>query len=134
MLGPVTLRAGRAELSGTDRQTALAAMLLLATLRDAHLLIERQPGRFVYHDLLRVHATELAGAEDTAAGREAALTRSAAAYEGMPEQRVESLAALHTCLRGSGAAAVRQEALLLLETAHYPDLERLMSQLAPATT
>ncbi|MFJ8489749.1 AfsR/SARP family transcriptional regulator [Streptomyces sp. NPDC094038] len=40
-----------------------AVRTLLAELTTANLLMERSPGRFVFHDLLRAYATELADAE-----------------------------------------------------------------------
>ncbi|MEV5952610.1 BTAD domain-containing putative transcriptional regulator [Streptomyces sp. NPDC051987] len=40
---------------------------LLAELTTANLLMERAPGRFVFHDLLRAYATELAEEEEEAA-------------------------------------------------------------------
>lgn len=59
---------------GADIGTASAASLagvpvaqvkpLLTELARAHLLSERLPGRFTFHDLLRAHALELAGTVD----------------------------------------------------------------------
>ncbi|MET8331881.1 BTAD domain-containing putative transcriptional regulator [Streptomyces sp. NPDC005181] len=46
--------------------------LLLVDLVRAHLLKEPTPGRYSYHDLLRVYATELADTEDSAHERDAA--------------------------------------------------------------
>jgi len=48
---------------------------LLAELVSAHLLEERSPGRFGFHDLLRAYATEQAHAVDTNAERRAAIAR-----------------------------------------------------------
>jgi DNA-binding SARP family transcriptional activator/Tfp pilus assembly protein PilF/DNA-binding XRE family transcriptional regulator len=47
---------------------------LLAALTDAHLLVERAPGRYTFHDLLRAYATELAGTHD--ADRDLAIHRN----------------------------------------------------------
>ncbi|WP_369186657.1 BTAD domain-containing putative transcriptional regulator [Streptomyces sp. R08] len=48
---------------------------LLTDLTGASLLNEHAPGRFVFHDLLRAYAAELAGTEDTEDIRGAALLR-----------------------------------------------------------
>jgi DNA-binding SARP family transcriptional activator/tetratricopeptide (TPR) repeat protein len=70
---------------GPDISVAAAASLagvavgearrLLAALCSAHLIAERAPGRFTFHDLLRAYAAEQARARDAVAGREAALLR-----------------------------------------------------------
>jgi DNA-binding SARP family transcriptional activator/tetratricopeptide (TPR) repeat protein len=51
------------------------ARQLLAELSRGHLVNEHLPGRYAFHDLLRAHATELADARLTAAGRRAAVHR-----------------------------------------------------------
>ncbi|BCY12771.1 BTAD domain-containing putative transcriptional regulator [Actinoplanes sp. L3-i22] len=48
---------------------------LLHELCDAHLLNERRPGRFAYHDLVRGYAVEQAGLQDSPAVRERVLAR-----------------------------------------------------------
>ncbi|MFI8848881.1 AfsR/SARP family transcriptional regulator [Streptomyces sp. NPDC053499] len=48
---------------------------LLAELTRAHLLSEHFPGRYVFHDLLRIYAVERAGCEEAAADREQAAER-----------------------------------------------------------
>ncbi|MFE9601414.1 BTAD domain-containing putative transcriptional regulator [Streptomyces hokutonensis] len=48
---------------------------LLAELTGASLLIERAPGRFVFHDLLRAYACELTTGQDSASDRDAAQLR-----------------------------------------------------------
>jgi DNA-binding SARP family transcriptional activator len=48
---------------------------LLAELTRAHLLTEHQPGRYVFHDLLRAYAGEQAQLHDSDAERRAALSR-----------------------------------------------------------
>jgi tetratricopeptide (TPR) repeat protein/transcriptional regulator with XRE-family HTH domain len=58
---------------------------LLDVLTATHLLLERAPGRFVLHDLLRVYAAEVCAREETAADRGAALERLAAYYLSMAE-------------------------------------------------
>jgi DNA-binding SARP family transcriptional activator len=70
---------------GTNLTTAAAASLVgeslrttrttLAELCRANLLVERTPGRFGCHELLRAYATELCGEIDSPADREAALHR-----------------------------------------------------------
>lgn len=57
-------------LSGTS-----PADTVLETLVDEHLLLERSPGRYGFHDLLREYATERAREDSTARQREAAITR-----------------------------------------------------------
>ncbi|BEL02061.1 hypothetical protein Q0Z83_002520 [Actinoplanes sichuanensis] len=51
--GPEVTLAAAVGVSGADRPATRA---LLRLLTDAHLLDERSPGRFVYHDLLRAYA------------------------------------------------------------------------------
>jgi len=48
---------------------------MLAQLTRAHLVTEHIPGRFTFHDLLRVYAIELAQTHDTEAERQAAVHR-----------------------------------------------------------
>ncbi len=48
----------------------------LELLVDAHLLESPEPGRYRFHDLLRVYAAERATAEETRAGRDGAVRRS----------------------------------------------------------
>ncbi|WP_327065505.1 AfsR/SARP family transcriptional regulator [Kitasatospora sp. NBC_01302] len=48
---------------------------LVEELHDHHLLIERSPGRYTFHDLLRQHARGLARSEETDATGRAALER-----------------------------------------------------------
>ncbi|MBB2944310.1 DNA-binding SARP family transcriptional activator/tetratricopeptide (TPR) repeat protein [Actinoplanes lutulentus] len=48
---------------------------LLRLLRDAHLLDERRPNRFTYHDLVGGYAAEMAHRHDTPADRDAVLRR-----------------------------------------------------------
>jgi hypothetical protein len=67
---------------GPDVSAAAAASLfgspvrpLLAELTRAHLLTEHQPGRYVFHDLLRAYAIEQAQLHDSAAERRAATGR-----------------------------------------------------------
>jgi tetratricopeptide (TPR) repeat protein len=49
---------------------------LLAELARAHLVTERSPGRFTFHDLLRAYATGQARAQDTADDQQAAISRA----------------------------------------------------------
>ncbi len=68
--GPDVSVAAAASLLG-----ALPVRTLLAELARAHLLTEHQPGRYVFHDLLRAYATEQAALHDSAAERRAAISR-----------------------------------------------------------
>jgi tetratricopeptide (TPR) repeat protein len=71
---------------GPDISTAAAASLaglpspqvrpLLAGLAQAHLIVEHQPGRYIFHDLLRAYAADLAHVHDSGPDRRAALTRA----------------------------------------------------------
>lgn len=61
-----------AALAGTDLDTASTS---LHHLRDDHLLQQGSPGRYTFHDLVRVHATTRALDEDRPLDRRAALTR-----------------------------------------------------------
>ncbi|MEV7802903.1 BTAD domain-containing putative transcriptional regulator [Microbispora sp. NPDC088329] len=70
--GPDFERHAAAALAGT---TPRHAGRLIDDLVDAHLLQEPVPGRYRFHDLLRVHATAALADEDTDADRDAALTR-----------------------------------------------------------
>ncbi|GAA1934484.1 AfsR/SARP family transcriptional regulator [Kitasatospora viridis] len=53
---------------------------LVDELHDHHLVIERSPGRYTFHDLLRQHARGLADAAEPEADRQAALDRLLAYY------------------------------------------------------
>lgn len=76
---------GLATQPGPDASVALAASMaglperavrpLLRELTGAHLITEHQPGRFVFHDLLRAYAGELARHVDDSERREAATRR-----------------------------------------------------------
>ncbi|MGW3139993.1 AfsR/SARP family transcriptional regulator [Streptomyces sp. NPDC001139] len=70
--GPDITVAAAAALAGVPRRTVRA---LLTELTGASLLIERAPGRYVFHDLLRAYAAELTEAEDDEAVCGAALLR-----------------------------------------------------------
>jgi DNA-binding SARP family transcriptional activator/tetratricopeptide (TPR) repeat protein len=70
--GPDVSAAAVASLSGTGpRQTRPP----LAELTRAHLLTERLPGRYAFHDLLRAYATELTEDLDSETDRRAAVSR-----------------------------------------------------------
>ncbi|MEU6540688.1 BTAD domain-containing putative transcriptional regulator [Streptomyces sp. NPDC047000] len=70
---------------GPDASTATAAVLLSLPLKDvrpllaelvgAHLLVQRSPGRFGSHELLRAYAAELTESHDTPGERDAARHR-----------------------------------------------------------
>ncbi|WP_405087354.1 ATP-binding protein [Microbispora sp. NBC_01389] len=71
--------------AGADIALAAAAALAgralpevrrtLAELTDASMVVEHAPGRYRMHDLLHAYAAELVRAEESEAGRQAALTR-----------------------------------------------------------
>jgi DNA-binding SARP family transcriptional activator len=77
--------------NGTDISTASAASLaglpirrtreLLGELTRGHLLVERFPGRFACHDLIRGYAAALADEVDPATERDAALARLISHYQ-----------------------------------------------------
>jgi len=70
---------------GTDIEATAAAALaavpvqqaegLLENLLDAHVLQQREPGRYTFHDLLREHARNTASAQESEAERRGAVTR-----------------------------------------------------------
>ncbi|HKT06084.1 MAG TPA: tetratricopeptide repeat protein, partial [Rugosimonospora sp.] len=70
--GPDISLAAAASLAGVP---VGEARRLLTSLCSAHLLFEQTPGRFAFHDLLRVYAAEQARARDSAPERAAALLR-----------------------------------------------------------
>jgi tetratricopeptide (TPR) repeat protein len=70
--GPEVTGEAAAALADT---TAGAAGRLLARLAGAHLIEQRTPGRFAFHDLLRLYAADHAEQEDSDADRRAALGR-----------------------------------------------------------
>jgi tetratricopeptide (TPR) repeat protein len=70
--GPDISAPAAASLAGLPPRQARAA---LADLARAHLLAEPTPGRFTFHDLLRAYAAERAQADDSEAGRHAAIHR-----------------------------------------------------------
>ncbi|MEH1123171.1 AfsR/SARP family transcriptional regulator [Micromonospora sp. CPCC 206061] len=70
--GPDLGLAAAASLAGL---TAARTRRQLAELIAAHLIIEHTPGRYAFHDLVRVYAAELAGGVDTEPERRAALER-----------------------------------------------------------
>ncbi|MFD8304018.1 BTAD domain-containing putative transcriptional regulator [Streptomyces sp. NPDC059690] len=70
--GPDITVAAAAALAGVERR---GVRTLLTELTGASLLIERAPGRYVFHDLLRAYAAELTEDEDGEAVCRAALLR-----------------------------------------------------------
>jgi DNA-binding SARP family transcriptional activator/tetratricopeptide (TPR) repeat protein len=70
--GPDISEPAAASLAGIPPAQASA---LLAELTSAHMLIDRLPGRFAFHDLLRAYAGELAEAVEPAGERHAAIHR-----------------------------------------------------------
>jgi DNA-binding SARP family transcriptional activator len=71
--GPDITAAAAASLAAVDRDRARAA---LDELTRAHLLIEHVPGRYTFHDLLRIYATEQAHTHDAAEERDQAMRRA----------------------------------------------------------
>ena len=69
--------AASASMLGASLRNAKA---LITELGDAALLIEHQPGRYTFHDLLRAYATELSEAHDSPAERDEAVSRFAEHY------------------------------------------------------
>jgi len=70
--GPDITDAAAASLSGTSREKTRRSLVELARV---HLVVERLPGRFQFHDLLRAYAVELVYSEDTELDRQAAARR-----------------------------------------------------------
>jgi DNA-binding SARP family transcriptional activator len=70
--GPDVTLAAAVSVCGASRPATRA---VLRRLTDAHLLDERLPGRFVYHDLLRAYAARTARVEDTAGTRDDVIRR-----------------------------------------------------------
>ncbi|MEU1802296.1 BTAD domain-containing putative transcriptional regulator [Streptomyces sp. NPDC019937] len=70
--GPYIAAPAAASLAGVD---VPQARRLLGRLTRAHLIAERSPGRYAFHDLLRAYATELTQEYDPADDRRAALHR-----------------------------------------------------------
>ncbi|MGW0836858.1 BTAD domain-containing putative transcriptional regulator [Streptomyces prunicolor] len=70
--GPDLDRRAAAALAGTPPERVRA---LLAELTGGHLLVEHAPGRYAFHDLLRVYAGELVTAYDDEWERRSALRR-----------------------------------------------------------
>jgi DNA-binding SARP family transcriptional activator len=71
--GPDITVPAAASLAAVDRDRARAA---LDELTRAHLLTEHTPGRYTFHDLLRLYATEQTHTHDTDQEREQALRRA----------------------------------------------------------
>ncbi|MFI0814274.1 AfsR/SARP family transcriptional regulator [Streptomyces sp. NPDC021098] len=70
--GPYIAAPAAASLAGVD---LTQARRLLGRLTRAHLIAERSPGRYAFHDLLRAYAMELTQEYDSADERRAALHR-----------------------------------------------------------
>jgi DNA-binding SARP family transcriptional activator/tetratricopeptide (TPR) repeat protein len=70
--GPDISLSAAASLAGISRAEAGTA---LRELTRTHMVAERLPGRFTFHDLLRVYAAEQAERHDSAADRDAAMHR-----------------------------------------------------------
>jgi tetratricopeptide (TPR) repeat protein/transcriptional regulator with XRE-family HTH domain len=70
--GPEVTSAAAAALAGTSPESAAQRLEVLA---GAHLLAPHAPGRFAFHDLLRLYARQRIEAEDSEPERRAALER-----------------------------------------------------------
>jgi DNA-binding SARP family transcriptional activator/tetratricopeptide (TPR) repeat protein len=75
--GPDITVAAAASLLGITRSHTLP---LLAEVTRAHLLTEHRPGRYLFHDLLRAYANELATRFDRHSERQAAMRRLVSHY------------------------------------------------------
>lgn len=94
VLGPLTVRrgSGTVPVSSAMQRTVLGLLAIqpgevaaeagaaLARLADRNLLVERVPGRFQAHDLVRLYAAELVRTAESAAARAAALDRLTGHY------------------------------------------------------
>jgi DNA-binding SARP family transcriptional activator/Tfp pilus assembly protein PilF len=86
--GPHVTAAAAASLAGLPLPRVRP---LLAELTGSHLLAEPTPGQYVFHDLLRAYATELASAVDEDAGRHTAIHRLLDHYLGTAHAAVRLL-------------------------------------------
>ncbi|AIJ22191.1 AfsR/SARP family transcriptional regulator [Amycolatopsis methanolica] len=93
--GPHVTVAAAASLLGVSRVRPL-----LAELTRAHLVAERAPGRYAFHDLLRAYAIELTQEEDAEAERTAAVRRMFDHY-------------VHTAHAGAATLSPQRERLAL---------------------
>ncbi|WP_052720331.1 AfsR/SARP family transcriptional regulator [Actinoplanes rectilineatus] len=75
--GPDVTLAAAVSICGWDRPAARSWLRMLC---DAHLLVERRPGRYAYHDLIRSYAAGLGRRFDGAGAREDVLRRLAEHY------------------------------------------------------
>ncbi|GLZ75564.1 SARP family transcriptional regulator [Actinorhabdospora filicis] len=67
------------------------AETLLEDLLDAHMLAQREPGRYTFHDLLREHSRATVAEEETADARTEALTRLIDHYQHGAERAMAEL-------------------------------------------
>ncbi|MFI1884455.1 AfsR/SARP family transcriptional regulator [Streptomyces jumonjinensis] len=101
--------------------------LLLAELVGAHLVTEHAPGRYAFHDLLRVHATELLRTRHSAAEREEVADRLYRYYAATAHAARDVLAPAADpvpgppCATAAGSVSDDRGALAWL-TAEYPVL------------
>ncbi|GAB3579762.1 BTAD domain-containing putative transcriptional regulator [Amycolatopsis endophytica] len=95
--GPHITVAAAASLLGIDVRRVRP---LLAELTRAHLVTERAPGRYAFHDLLRAYAIELTHEEDPEAERTAAVRRMFDHY-------------VHTAHAGAAALAPQRQPVML---------------------
>ena len=103
MFGLLGLHPGRhieahaaAALADVPPETAEA---LLEDLLDAHVLLQHEPGRYTFHDLLRDHARTTVQAGETGAARDEALTRLLDHYLSTASAAVDLLYPYSTHLR-----------------------------------
>ena len=120
--GPGIAAAAAASLAAVPPGRARA---LLAELTRAHLLAEHAPGRYAFHDLLRAYASELAGAQERPADRDAAVHRLLDHYL---HTASNAAALIDTCqsmeLDGPLPGAIAGEHAAAEEALHWSDDER----------
>jgi len=120
--GPGIAAAAAASLAAVPPGRARA---LLAELTRAHLLAEHAPGRYAFHDLLRAYASELAGAQECPADRDAAVHRLLDHYL---HTASNAAALIDTCqsmeLDGPLPGAIAGEHAAAEEALHWSDDER----------
>ena len=120
--GPGIAAAAAASLAAVPPGRARA---LLAELTRARLLAEHAPGRYAFHDLLRAYASELAGAQERPADRDAAVHRLLDHYL---HTASNAAALIDTCqsmeLDGPLPGAIAGEHAAAEEALHWSDDER----------
>jgi DNA-binding SARP family transcriptional activator/tetratricopeptide (TPR) repeat protein len=108
---------------------------LLAELTGGHLLVEHVPGRYAFHDLLRVYAMELVTSHDTEQVRQAALHRmtdhylhTARAADALVTPQPNPVASPPARLRANVKEPADYGEALAWLAAEYPVLLRIVRQ------